>query len=247
MKGFTTVKAPGYEGLYFKKDVARVINNLQLFKDNSEVAHNLLQGVKEATALLKRYTTVLFPDITQRYSSVTCGRMACKQSWTLGICKGTVFAGHKRTRKVHAKNQLTGEMMDGKRLIQAAHEFDVTGADLVVGNQISNGTPRKASWNPLSKDYGPVIFGQNTSKYISDSMRLANFIHLKAQGFSDADAALRTKQALFDYNALSPTEKKISGGLVPYFAWSRNNIPFQMKELLHQPGQLRPLVKHKTK
>jgi hypothetical protein len=248
VKGLVKIKGNGpLSGLWFHKDVARAVNNLQRFRNEPEVANRLFQGIKDATNLYKRYTTTLFPGY---YAKIFGGHMwngwiANKvEPWEYS--KGLFLSRAKNPEKFMQKNHLTGEMMDGKRLLQAAREFNVTASDLMSGDQAATMLGKGGKWNPASPNFAPIKAGQALGQYLSDSMRLTNFIHLKAQGFSDADAALKTKAALFDYGSMTPSERKYASQIFPFYAWSRNNIPLQLKELIHQPGQFAAIGKAKT-
>lgn len=55
-------------------------------------------------------------------------------------------------------------------------------------------------------------------------------------------AAAKVREALFDYSDLTPFEQK-ARMLVPFYTWSRKNIPFQVKKLLEDPRKFANLNK----
>lgn len=97
--------------------------------------------------------------------------------------------------------------------------------------------------NPLSKDFLPIAAGGKTSEVMTVGNRLANYISLRKQGMSGFDAMMNTRKVLFDYADLSTYEKRYLKRVFPFYAWSRKNIPFQLKAMIQQPGKFGNLMK----
>lgn len=71
----------------------------------------------------------------------------------------------------------------------------------------------------------------------SDSLtRMANFLHHLDRGLSPAEAAKKTRTALFDYGALTPAEQKIRKWAMPFYAWKRFALPRMVERLVGSPG-----------
>lgn len=66
--------------------------------------------------------------------------------------------------------------------------------------------------------------------------RLTGFIGLLKQGYMPEVAAAMSKAAHVDYAALTTFEREAMRRLIPFYAWSRKNIPWQIKNLLENPG-----------
>lgn len=67
--------------------------------------------------------------------------------------------------------------------------------------------------------------------------RMINFLHHLKQGLSPSEAAARTRAVLYDYGALSETERKLfQHALMPFYAWLRFNMPAMLKVLATRPG-----------
>jgi hypothetical protein len=54
-------------------------------------------------------------------------------------------------------------------------------------------------------------------------------------------AALLAKLGQFDYADLSAFERNVMRNLIPFYTWSRNNIPLQLRALLTEPGKINRL------
>ena len=73
-------------------------------------------------------------------------------------------------------------------------------------------------------------------------LRLAAFLD-GYKKFGDIDAAMaKTKMLHFDYRDLGPGEEWLRR-LMPFYTWSRNNVPLQFRTILMQPGKIQRAVK----
>ncbi|RCW44213.1 hypothetical protein [Paenibacillus prosopidis] len=57
----------------------------------------------------------------------------------------------------------------------------------------------------------------------------------ETKGMNPRQAADKVKEVQFDYSDLTPTERELFVRAVPFYRWSRNNIPFQIKQLVTNP------------
>ena len=73
---------------------------------------------------------------------------------------------------------------------------------------------------------------------IETNARLGLFLDQVAKGASYDDAAKHVKKYLFDYEDLSPVEQSVLKRVVPFYTWSRKNIPLQIEALATQPDKI---------
>ena len=73
--------------------------------------------------------------------------------------------------------------------------------------------------------------------------RIALFIDRLSKGDSPAQAALETKKWHFDYRMLTPFEKNVMAGLIPFYAWSRFAVPRMFMAAIEDPGRLAKVPK----
>ncbi len=75
-----------------------------------------------------------------------------------------------------------------------------------------------------------------------DFVRYASFIRgVRQYGAADngRTAALLSRGLHFDYGDLSPIEDKwMRGTLIPFYVWSRNNVPLQVRAMMKDPGKM---------
>lgn len=91
--------------------------------------------------------------------------------------------------------------------------------------------------DPLSNSFllarGNSAFGQATM----NNRRLAMFLDSMNKYHNSDIAYKKTVEALFDYNKLTPAERAFKH-VMPFYTYTRNNLPLQVKALVTQPGKL---------
>jgi hypothetical protein len=84
---------------------------------------------------------------------------------------------------------------------------------------------------------GPTL-GRNVGLTLESWHKMTHFISKIRAGHTLDTAALSVKQYLFDYSALSKIEKVFLKDIVPFWTWTRFNVPLMMKSLATRPGIL---------
>lgn len=79
--------------------------------------------------------------------------------------------------------------------------------------------------------------GRKLGTQIEGNARFAVFIDRLAKGEDFFTAARTVKKYLFDYADLTDIERRFFRRLLPFYTWTRFNIPLQVMELLQQPGK----------
>lgn len=57
----------------------------------------------------------------------------------------------------------------------------------------------------------------------------------EVKGMSPEEAAKKVKEVQYDYSDLTPFERNVMKRAIPFYTWSRMNIPFQLKSLINDP------------
>lgn len=86
--------------------------------------------------------------------------------------------------------------------------------------------------NPLLKGG----FGIGSS--IEDNARIALFLDQVKKGKSYEEAGKAVQKYLFDYGSLSPFEQNVAKRVMPFYTWSRKNIPLQLEALVTTPEKI---------
>jgi hypothetical protein len=126
--------------------------------------------------------------------------------------------------------------------------FDSTFSNQEILKKLAREQATGRNWqkvNPLSSQ-GPLITGGGIAmENIEDFFRLAAFVrHMPNELIGSTDAKMLSAAAgyandmvnmvHFDYKNLTAVEERIKD-FIPFFVWTRRNLPLQMKALVEQP------------
>jgi len=102
---------------------------------------------------------------------------------------------------------------------------------------------KKGLFNPLSQGNLAFKTNQAAGKFIENQARMAHFLDRIAKGDTAADAAASVKKYLFDYGDLTTAERQILKRFLPFYTWSRKNIPLQLEHLVREPEKFSAIHK----
>lgn len=97
--------------------------------------------------------------------------------------------------------------------------------------------------NPLSQQNYAFKTNKAIGSAFENNARIAHFISKLKSGSSIDDAVMSVKKYLFDYTDLTNTEKNILKRVIPFYTWTRKNIPLQLENLIRQPEKYAGLEK----
>jgi hypothetical protein len=100
-----------------------------------------------------------------------------------------------------------------------------------------------ASKNPITlSTKNPILQGGfKMGQTIEDNARIALYIDQLNKGASFDKAADHVRKYLFDYGDVSPFEKNVAKRILPFYTWSRKNLPLQLEALATQPDKINKL------
>ena len=117
---------------------------------------------------------------------------------------------------------------------------------------LKNRNPRSASKGEYSRvEFAPWRSDNILSKNIQtlnnnweDAIRLSTGMHFMSMG-ADAGTALNAiARSQFDYGELTRNERAIKM-VIPFYTWTRKNVPYQFSQLWRQPGKYNSLYSAK--
>lgn len=124
-------------------------------------------------------------------------------------------------------------VMDTKRMLDLA--------ETTLGHRM--GQSLKKSYNPFSHEFPLTTAGRATGRGIENQSRVALWLeNLKRTGDPLA-AAEKTQKFLFDYSDLSRMERRGMRRVVPFWAWTRKNLPLQLEMMAKTPEKYSHLLR----
>jgi PAS domain-containing protein len=94
---------------------------------------------------------------------------------------------------------------------------------------------------------GPIHYAQRAGNTNDNLTRLWGFVayldHMGRKGLSKDEALIAAgrdvRRATFDYGDLTPAEQHRFRNIVPFYTWTRKNLPYQLSKLAEAPGLVR--------
>lgn len=84
--------------------------------------------------------------------------------------------------------------------------------------------------------FAPVAAGRNLNKELHAMDRVATYLAKRSQGFAPEAALADTKLAHYDFANMSDFEKNVMRRVIPFYNFTRQNVPAVIKELAENPG-----------
>ena len=81
---------------------------------------------------------------------------------------------------------------------------------------------------------------------VETNAKLAHYIAKRKEGLSPFEAGESVKKYLFDYQDLTRLEKDVFKRLMPFYTFTRKNIPLQIEALIKNPAKQTKLIKLKN-
>ena len=146
-----------------------------------------------------------------------------------------------------ATNNLTGKVAgrDAKELYEAMSTRGVFGEGQYSGDIVRNLEKeiQGGGRNPLtlSTDNPVLQAGFKVGQTLEDNARIALFIDQVKKGKTYDQAGRHVQKYLFDYGDISPFEQSVLKRFMPFYTWSRKNIPLQLEAIALHPDKINKL------
>lgn len=101
----------------------------------------------------------------------------------------------------------------------------------------------KQGINPLSQQNYLFKLNKGLGSIVENNARIAHFIDKLKSGSTIDDAVMSVKKYLFNYQDLTEFEKTVMKRVMPFYTWTRKNVPLQLEHLITQPGKYAGLEK----
>jgi hypothetical protein len=140
-----------------------------------------------------------------------------------------------------------GLMQSAKENLVVRHGFYGSDIEHTAKQQLSQDFSRQTIPEKIKRIVLPtsqhiaVTTGMKVGTIIEDNARLAHFLDKLSKGDDASKAALSVKKYLFDYSDLTSFEKTWMKRLMPFYTWTRKNLPLQLESLITQPKKFIPI------
>jgi hypothetical protein len=249
----------GYEYLTKKQDPLGIFNGYEVPKDLIpeilNTTHNALHLDDVGGLFLKTLdsgtdwfrTVTLFPFPSYHFRNMV------GDLWNMYVKGGVHLADMGESWGAMRRIALDKATPEDITLFRELSEHGV--ADTGMAAEVLSETP--AMWreaflngspNPMSRHFYVTKAGQWIANVINNGNRGALYLSRRRAGMDAVHAAAETKSVLFDYTraGLTEFENNYMRRLVPFYRWSRNNIPYQIKMMVEKPGKYASLLKFKN-
>jgi len=231
------------KGMYFEPDVAQIIDLHHKAFINPDEVNKFLRHYDNVQNWWKRWTLGIFPAYHARNMAGNVWNNSLA-----GVRNPKVYkeAYNIQRGKTGVIKTVTGDMDYGE-VMQLAHERGVLGRGFYGGDIPSavDDAMMKGKWLTVGSDNKLVRGGMKVGKAIEENARLAHFVDKIKKGMSPDDAARSVKKFLFDYTELTAFEQNVMKRVLPFYSWSRKNLPLQAEMFLRRPGQQMLPIKFK--
>lgn len=91
--------------------------------------------------------------------------------------------------------------------------------------------------------FAPIAEGDKAQALTEFVNRTSNFIAKIKQGFTPEQAAAAAKAAHLDYSMLSQFERNVARRVIPWYSFSRRNLPMLLESMAESPGKVTGTVR----
>lgn len=230
-----------------------------------------LRFAPEVANLVNRsYRTLTDTTEMSKFLKVYDGALNWWKMWSLGVrpayhtknAIGNVwnaYLGGLRNPKTYgeagifqtklAQNKLTGKLA-GKpvdELYEAMATRGVFGEGQYGGGEFARVLERELSPIKPTDFITPgtsnvfLRTGFKVGQTVEDNARIALFLDQVKKGRSYDEAGKHVQKYMFDYGDVSPFEQSTIKRVIPFYTWSRKNIPLQLEALVRHPERVNKL------
>lgn len=218
--------------IYMHKDILHGLKQMNRMFTDKDLS-NAIQHINDVINVWKYTTTVLVP---RHYLNNFIGNIFNN------AIVGVDLQSYKQSSKLLSKFGKEPESLtpEEREIIDQAFDHGVIGQGFTADFIRDSPFHAADSWlkqnvvTPLDKT-AYVKFMRGFGERSDDFTRLALYLHtLKTTGSVEI-AASTVRKYLFNYHELTNTDKVIRAIGMPFWSWTKNNVPLQIMTLLTQP------------
>ena len=232
--GIKLVKSsnPLLKDLLFAEPIIKHLDGVQKVLTNEETLNGFVKMYDKVLNVWKASVTGLFPAFhTRNYLGGTFNNYLGWTGSPITMVQENLLTNKVLSGKTGELVTKTGTKYTTSQLLDLAKRFGVKGqpgmADILRDSVSRFGKITTAA--PLA-----------AMEFVEDRLRLPLFFNGIREGLDPAEAAKNVFKYHFDYNpatGLTDFERIFMKRVMPFYTWTRNNIPLQIEQLMKQPGK----------
>ena len=236
------VTVPEIPGVKFAPEVAQRLNRSYQTLTNTEEISKFLKVYDGAQNWWKMWSLGARPAY---HSKNTIGNLW--NNYLAGVNTPKPYADAAAFQVKLAKNNMNGSIAGYKtdELYEAMATRGIFGEGQYSGDiaRTVEDVLKGGSYNPFTlSTRNPILRGGfKVGQTIEDNARIALFIDSLNKGKNFDQAASQVRKYLFDYGDLSPFERSTLKRLMPFYTWSRKNLPLQLEAIVRHPDKVNKL------
>lgn len=236
------VTVPEIPGVKFAPEVAQRLNRSYQTLTNTEEISKFLKVYDGAQNWWKMWSLGARPAY---HTKNTIGNLW--NNYLAGVNTPKPYADAAAFQVKLAKNNMNGSIAGYKtdELYEAMATRGIFGEGQYSGDiaRTVEDVLKGGSYNPFTlSTKNPILRGGfKVGQTIEDNARIALFIDSLNKGKNFDEAASQVRKYLFDYGDLSPFERSTLKRLMPFYTWSRKNLPLQLEALVRHPDKVNKL------
>ena len=222
---------PQLKGVLLPEQIVKHVEETYKVLTNDEATKGFLKVYDKALNFWKGSVTGWFPAFHIRNS---IGGIF--NNWIAGVTNPTRYLqGDQIARGV--KGMITtklGTKYTYQQIKEIAEKLGVVGQPGYL--DVMREVEKDIGKSPVSK---LMDLPKNAMEITENRLRLPLFVDRLVKGDAPEQAAKSVFQFHFDYapEALAPFEQNIMKRLLPFYKWTRGNIPLQLEQMVKQPGK----------
>ena len=231
-EGWVASTAKDLKGLVFEPEVAQAIDKYMVGMKPEEI--KIALRVFDKVQNLWKAQVLLSPAYHVRNMAGNYWN-----NFLAGVIDPNVYVEAKKlTSGSSDKKVFTtpwGQKLTGVELLEEAKKLGVLNQGVFAKDIEAAIDITRGNFNPLDQNFIAFKANRYIGEAVENNARMAHFIDRVNKGDSFADASMSVKKYLFDYGDLSDFERGILKRVLPFYTWTRKNIPLQLAEMIKQP------------
>jgi len=255
-------KIPQLDGFLVPEPIAKHLDMAFSFMQKDEVSKSFLNLFDATQRIWKGSVTGWFLAFHMRN-----GIGGVFNNWLAGLNNPKWYIETEKLLRGKNLNQTfttdLGEKITGKQILREVEDLGVTGAPGMVDVMKSTEEIMRLGYIAQSGGYAKAIgkgvatgeikeSGKMLMQYprvameaVEDRLRIPLYLQRRMLGDSKEQAAKHVFKFHFDYapEAFTPFERNVMRRIIPFYTWTRGNVPLQIEQMMKQPGKFAGLEK----